>query len=96
MDRMQDIARLPGPGHGSRNIIVLFKSLEPCVGSVGYYSLTNVIVLDSINFQTRRLFFITALFSHDDHCMPFPSPVYESSDMVASFNPIGSGCPITV
>ena len=65
MDRIQSIP----PGRGGRNFIL--SSCGAPHGSVGYYSLTIIIVRDSINFQTRRrLFFVMTLNSRDGAALP--------------------------
>lgn len=46
------------------------QAVEPHTGSVGYCSLEIINVRDSIKFQTRPVFFITALYSRDGAALP--------------------------
>jgi hypothetical protein len=103
IDRMQDIASilyLPAQvGRSSRNFILsCCTSCEAPHGSVEYHSLTIIIVRNSINFRQdassllRRCTPATVLRV----LWPYPSPVYESSNIVASFYPTGSRWPVKV
>jgi hypothetical protein len=66
MDRMPDIASIP-PGPGTVVVILSFRVVQVVEPTwrrriLQPYSHN---VRNSINFQTRRLFFITALYSRD-------------------------------